>query len=138
MDSDLEATTHTSQDMSTLVLDNARFSGEATDDQDKQWYMHMHVDNSDKRVVQKETPTGGPASSSNIDPSPIPVNVQTDFAEFSSRSRVLGRMTSEQALEYFLDQHNNKCSESIKENETFNHSQNVKERILKRKMNCCK
>ena len=90
--------------------------------------MHMHVDNSDNSVVRKDNPTGGPASSSNIDPFPIPVNVQTDFAEFSSRSRVLGRMTSEQALEYFLDQHNKKCSESIEENETFNHSQNVKEK----------
>jgi hypothetical protein len=56
MGSDLEVTVHTSQDMAILVLDNARFSGEATDDQDKQWYMHMHVDNSDKRVVQKDTP----------------------------------------------------------------------------------
>ena len=123
---DLEATTHTSQDMSTLILDNARFSGEAMDDQDKQWYMLMHVDISDNSVVQNGTP--GPASSSNVDPSPIPANVQTDFADFSSHSRALGRMTSEQALDYFLDKHNNKCSASIKENDTFNHSQNVKEK----------
>ena len=81
MGSDLEVTVHTSQDMSILVLDNARSSGEATDDQDKQWYMHMHVDNSDDSVVQKDTPTGGPASSSNIDPFPTPVNVQTDFGK---------------------------------------------------------
>ena len=122
MDSDLEATTHTSQDMSTLILDNARFSGEAMDDQDKQWYMPVHGDISDNSVVQS------PASSSNIDTSPIPANVQTDFADFSSHSRALGRMTSEQALDYFLDKHNNKCSASIKENDTFNHSQNVKEK----------
>ena len=87
----------------------------------------MHVDNGDNIVVQNDTPTGGPASSSNIDPFPTPVNVQTDFAKFSSRSRVLGRMTSEQALKYFLDQHNKKCSESIEEHETCNHSQNAKE-----------
>jgi hypothetical protein len=90
------------------------------DDQDKQWYMLMHGDISDNSVVQS------PASSSNIDTSPIPANVQTDFADFSSHSRALGRMTSEQALDYFLDQHNNKCSASIKENDTFNHSQNFK------------
>ena len=109
MDSDLEATTHTSQDMSTLILDNARFSGEAMDDQDKQWYMLMHVDISDNSVVQNGTP--GPAPSSNVDPSPIPANVQTDFADFSSHSRALGRMTSEQALDYFLDQQNARSSQ---------------------------
>ena len=92
--------------MSTLVLDNARFSGEAMDDQDKEWYMHMHVDQSDSNVEQNDTPMSGPAPSSNADPSPIAVNVQSDFAVFSSRSRNLGRMSSEQALDYFLDQHN--------------------------------
>jgi len=73
--------------MSTLILDNARFSGEAMDDQDKQWYMLMHVDISDNSVVQNGTP--GPAPSSNVDPSPIPANVQTDFAVFPVTAELL-------------------------------------------------
>ena len=66
---------------------------------------------SDNSVVQNDTSTGGPASSCNADPAPISVNEQSDFADFSSRSRFLGRVTSEQALDYFLDQHNSRSSQ---------------------------
>ena len=98
----LEYQAHTSQDMSTLVLDNAQFRGEAMDEQDKQWYTHMHVDSI---VNTEEQDISVTASSSSTGP-PIQATVQSDFADFSSRGRKLGRMSSEQALDYSMNQHN--------------------------------
>ena len=43
LDNVVNYTTPTVQDMSNLVLDNARFSGEAMDDQDRQWYPHHNL-----------------------------------------------------------------------------------------------
>ena len=37
---------------------------------------------------------------------PIETTTRNEFHAFSHRSRSLGRMTSEQGLDYFLDQHN--------------------------------
>jgi hypothetical protein len=171
MDVVLREVLPTVQDMSTLVLDNAQFHGEATDDQDRQWYNQLPVQDStafssthiaptarvefenfssQNRNITRESydnPSDHEASSSHIAPiarvefenfsshnrnltreshdnpsvegvislstehfssasaSAVTANAVADFAVVSSRSRNLGRMNSEQALDYFLNQH---------------------------------
>jgi len=90
----------TIQDMSTLVLDNARFSGELMDTQDRQWYTMPQPEH----IASNEAPPP-------IACTTIAVSTSNEFAAFSSRSRNLGRMSSEQALDYFLDQHNTRSSQ---------------------------
>ena len=99
----LKHTNPTVQDMSNLVLDNARFSGAAMDNQDRQWYTAPQAD-----IVN--TISCDVSSSSNVGP-PIEDTTSNEFAVFSSRSRIFGRVTSEQALDYFLDQHNARSSQ---------------------------
>jgi hypothetical protein len=131
MDVVLREVLPTVQDMSTLVLDNAQFYGEASDDQDRQWYTQLPVQ--DHIISSNATAS----SSSHIAPiaraefenfsshsrnldresnnNPIETAIQptaaSEFAAFSSRSRNLGRMTSEQALDFFLDQHRSRSSQ---------------------------
>ena len=88
---------------------NVQFLGEATDEQDKQWYTHMPVDSTIDDIVQDDT-NSVDAHSSSAAPS-VQATAQSEFAAFSSRSRHLGRMTSEQALEYFMDRHNARSSQ---------------------------
>jgi hypothetical protein len=121
----------TVQDMSTLVLDNAQFYGEASDDQDRQWYTQLPVQ--DHIISSNATAS----SSTHIAPTACAefenftshnrnlvresdntpnVNViqpadASEFVAFSSRSRNLGRMTSEQALDFYLDQHRSRSSQ---------------------------
>ena len=101
------------QDMSTLVIDNANFIGEVMDDQDWQWYTHMDSDNIppvDVPNMQVDTPSSATApyhqqidaNSSNT----ISDVSRTDFIVHSSHNRQLSRMSSEQALDYFLDNYN--------------------------------
>ena len=102
IDNVLKHNTPTVQDMSNLVLDNARSTGVAMDIQDRQLYTAPQpesvVNNCDA------------SSSSNVGP-PIAATTSNEFAAFSTRSSNLGRMTSEQALDYFLDQHNARSSQ---------------------------
>ena len=103
MDNVIKHNTPTIQDMSTLVLDNARFSGEAMDIQDRQWYSAPQPENV---VICDES------ASSNAGPA-VSAVTSNEFAAFSARSRNLGRMTSEQALDYFLDQNNARSSHFV-------------------------
>ena len=82
------------------LLDNARFSGELMDIQDRQWYTTPQpVHNASSEAPPAVASISIAASSSN------------EFAAFSTRSRNLGRMASEQALNYFLDQHSARSSQ---------------------------
>ena len=102
IDSVIRHNAPTIQDMSTFVLDNARFSGELMDTQDRQWYTMPQPEH----IASNEAPPP-------IACTTIAVSTSNEFAAFSSRSRNLGRMSSEQALDYFLDQHNAKSSQQV-------------------------
>ena len=90
----------TIQDMSTLVLDDVRFSGELMDTQDRQWYTTPQPEH----IASSEAPPPIACTS-------IAASTSNEFAAFSTRSRSPGRMTSEQALDYFLDQHSARSSQ---------------------------
>jgi hypothetical protein len=171
MDVVLREVLPTIQDMSTLVLDNAQFLGEATDDQDRQWYSQLPAHDptasssthiapnarvefenfslQNRNIIREsyDNSSEHEAVSSHIAPiarvefenhssynrnlareshdnpcveevihlnseqfssasaSAVTANAVAEFAVVSSRSRNLGRMNSEQALDYFLNQH---------------------------------
>ena len=80
------------------------------DEQDKQWYMHVDdsintghdgsvTNTADDIISNTEGQNNSVTASSSSTGPPISATVQTDFAEFSTRGRQLGRMMSEQALD---------------------------------------
>ena len=60
---------------------------------------------------QNTSPLALCSSTSSNSQRPISTVASNEFAAFSSRSRNLGRMTSEQALDCYLDQHNARSSQ---------------------------
>jgi hypothetical protein len=131
MDVVLREVLPTVQDMSTLVLDNAQFYGEASDNQDRQWYTQLPVQDhisSSNATASSSTHIAPIAraefenftshsrnlvreSNNNPNENVIQPAAASEFVAFSSRSRNLGRMTSEQALDLFLDQHRSRSSQ---------------------------
>ena len=107
------------------------FSGEVSDDQDRQWYSHLSVQ--DYNISSNATASSSShiapiaraefenfsshsrnldrESNNNPSESVIQPTAASEFVAFSSRSRNLGRMTSEQALDFFLDQHRSRSSQ---------------------------
>jgi len=99
--------THTVQDMSSLVLDNAQFRGEVMDEQDKQWYTQTLVDNNSNDDIHGNSASASSSSAAvNIIRPEHNVldNVSSEFADFSSRGRFLSRLTP---IEEITDQDSN-------------------------------